>query len=653
MKNKLLLLRPIPPALLILAAIAARAAVPVEWTADIDHPAPAQFAVMRGEAVRLRASLVRGGAPYDPAAESAALYYQTNGMGGTWWSAPATVSSNVLTADFTAAMDPGAPSVTAFLAATDADGSIYRAFATLRFLHAPGATPNAIDLPVQRIDFAEVAVTNAPWTLPSDVATAVSNATSGLVLPEIDPIFSAWAATNEWSGIAEEADPLALPALSAAAVAATNYTDAATNALAAGLAPREAAEWATNLFSRIEAVPVAREAAVERAVRDDVLEMATTEAGLVGYELHAVRERRDYADGGSVDGAFHLVPGGVPATLSGNVLSPSNRTGLVRVEFFPSDGTTTLRRTLSLHRAPPGTVFFSPVSETTNTWRRAQGDTLAALFRGIDTNGVRNVYRNGRGGVTRWTVTNLLAQQLYTPQEKANPDVCNPAFFSREIADLMRCQSVGRTDFSTGPETRPALFVSPHYAICAAHYTPSSGTFCLDRDNAEFATYRFTKVASTGDLQLLRADAAFPTNLLPSFVRTETLAQVSPSMCRGALGLYLSQHGTVHPCLADPLGPGGVWTTVRPDGTGVGQNGYYCNETYADLAPYAHVVREGDSGHAVCLVLAGRLVPVGLFYFASGSAPSLANDTFLDWIEAFISQDGEALNYLTAEDLRQ
>lgn len=427
---------------------------------------------------------------------------------------------------------------------------------------------------------------------------------------------------------------------------------AATNGLAAGLAPRETAEWATNAFSRIEAVPIAREASVEYAERRDVIEMAATSAGIVGYELFAMRQRRDYADGGVLDGAFRLLPGGVAATLSGNVLSPSDQTGLCRVEFLPADGSPALRRTLSLHRAPSGTVFFSPVSETSNTWRRAQGDALAALFRGIDTNGVRNVYRHRRGGVTQYTVTNLLAQQLYTPEERANPNVVNAAFFSRAVADLMRCQSVGRTDFNTGPETRPALFVSPHYAICAAHYTPSAGTFCLDRDEAEFATYRFTRVAATGDLQLLRADAAFPTNLLPSFVRAGTLAQVSPSLCVGALGLYLSQHGTVHPCLADPAGPGGIWTTVRPDRTGMGANGPWRNETYADLAPYAHVVSQGDSGHAVCLVLAGRLVPVGLFYGANGSAPSLVNDTFLDWIEAFISQDGDTLNYLTAEDLQ-
>ena len=200
-------------------ALCALAAVPLEWVADVERPAPAQFAVMRGETVSLRAALVRRGAPYDLAnAADAAIYWQTNGMGGAWWSADATIASNTIAATFTPAMDPGAPTVTAFLSARDADGAIYRAQATLRFIHAPGAVPNEIDLPARVIDFATVEVANAPW-----------------IEEETDPTVPAWA-KSPTPPLTEEADPVwaaekgfyaTAAALSAAATASTNYTDAA------------------------------------------------------------------------------------------------------------------------------------------------------------------------------------------------------------------------------------------------------------------------------------------------------------------------------------------------------------------------------------------------------------------------------------------
>ena len=151
------------PLLLGLAAAAATAAVPLEWIADVERPSPAPLPVMRGETVDLRAILVRRGRPFDPAADSATFFWQTNGMGDAWWSAPAAVSSNLLSATFSPAMDPGAPLVSAFIGTTGADGRAYRALATLRILHAPGAVPNELPLPVKVLDFAQVAVTNAPW----------------------------------------------------------------------------------------------------------------------------------------------------------------------------------------------------------------------------------------------------------------------------------------------------------------------------------------------------------------------------------------------------------------------------------------------------------------------------------------------------------
>ena len=163
-------------ATLLLLASLARGAVPFDWTADVDRPAAVPIPILRGETVDLSCSLVRQGRPFDPAAESATLYWQTNGMGSAWWTAPATVASNRLSATFTPAMDPGAPVASAFIGTAGGDGRAYRALAMLRFLHAPGAAPNELPLPVKILDFATIAITNAPWPdasafIPSDGGT--------------------------------------------------------------------------------------------------------------------------------------------------------------------------------------------------------------------------------------------------------------------------------------------------------------------------------------------------------------------------------------------------------------------------------------------------------------------------------------------------
>lgn len=153
-----------------LLSLCAHAAVPLDWIADVSKPSVAPLACRRGETAALRCKLVRDGRPFDPAAVSASIYWQTNGMGDLWWSAPATVASNVLSAVWTPDMDPGASPVSLFIGAVDASGDrIYSPAASLRILHAPGAVPNELPLPARAIDFATVAVTNAPWALMTDM----------------------------------------------------------------------------------------------------------------------------------------------------------------------------------------------------------------------------------------------------------------------------------------------------------------------------------------------------------------------------------------------------------------------------------------------------------------------------------------------------
>ena len=181
------------PCMILATALAAtlHAAVPLAWEARPNAPAPASFDRHHGETIDFRCTLTGFDAAFAPAAD-VRLWYQTNGMGQAWWSAPATVQSNVITATWSPAIDPGADRVSLFFGAPS---NVY-ASAVLRLRHSPGFTPSVLTLPVQRLDFAAVETANAPYYTKSETE----------------------------SKIAELSPPTSL-------APATNYTDSATNAL--------------------------------------------------------------------------------------------------------------------------------------------------------------------------------------------------------------------------------------------------------------------------------------------------------------------------------------------------------------------------------------------------------------------------------------
>ena len=122
---------------------AACAAVPLEWIATPQRPAPATFDRFHGESLVFRCTFSGFGAlPFDGASD-VRLWYQTNGMGAAWWSLPATVSSNALFATFPPGADPGAERLSVFFGAPS---NAYAA-AQVRFRNSPGATPNHLDPP--------------------------------------------------------------------------------------------------------------------------------------------------------------------------------------------------------------------------------------------------------------------------------------------------------------------------------------------------------------------------------------------------------------------------------------------------------------------------------------------------------------------------
>lgn len=177
-------------------ALAALAQVPCKWTVDLARVTPADWDCLRGETVELMPSFVSGRDVRDlSGVESATLWWQTNGMGAAYWSAPASVDTNSrphrLVARWTPEMDCGAAAYRYFVGAAAPSGTQYRAHGTIRMRGAPGFSPNELPLPVPFIDFAKVAVTNAPWSAASDLTTNDVRAIA-LTRDEAEAGFTEW-----------------------------------------------------------------------------------------------------------------------------------------------------------------------------------------------------------------------------------------------------------------------------------------------------------------------------------------------------------------------------------------------------------------------------------------------------------------------------
>ena len=188
----------------ILFALAFAAALSgVAKTFDVDistgRPAASNEAYYHGETIEFRA--VRGRSVVTNV-EYSCVYYQTNGMDSVWWHTDGLV--------FHPTNDVGAASYRFFLEGRDDLGRDWHANGLLRLLPSPGFTPNTIELPVARLDFAAVDVLNPPWTdpdysinntalvetieatapAPGNYAT-VSNRAMHAVQTETDPVWNA------------------------------------------------------------------------------------------------------------------------------------------------------------------------------------------------------------------------------------------------------------------------------------------------------------------------------------------------------------------------------------------------------------------------------------------------------------------------------
>ena len=133
------------------AAFPARsAAVPLAWTVETSRAQVAQFEAYRGETLDLEATMQSYGSPLATPVQPS-LYWQTNGMGSAWWTAPATASGNVLRATWSPTNDCGGTVYNCFIGGPYAS---YRAAFRLRMLPSPGYTPNHLKLPTVTYDAA-------------------------------------------------------------------------------------------------------------------------------------------------------------------------------------------------------------------------------------------------------------------------------------------------------------------------------------------------------------------------------------------------------------------------------------------------------------------------------------------------------------------
>ena len=137
-----------------LAFAAALSGVAKTFDVDIStgRPAASNEAYYHGETIEFRA--VRGRSVVTNV-EYSCVYYQTNGMDSVWWHTDGLV--------FHPTNDVGAASYRFFLEGRDDLGRDWHANGLLRLLPSPGFTPNEIELPVARLDFANIEVANPPY----------------------------------------------------------------------------------------------------------------------------------------------------------------------------------------------------------------------------------------------------------------------------------------------------------------------------------------------------------------------------------------------------------------------------------------------------------------------------------------------------------
>ncbi len=157
-------------AILLLAGVS-RAGSPelVQWRADLATTEVRNLYLRHGDSATLRARLYLRGMPYNPT--NAVCYFQTNGMGHAWWSAPCSIASNTVSVAWTPLLERAGADL--YQLVVRVDDAAWRAAALLYLRPAPGPEPD--EIPVI-LDFGTIAYTNAPWATAQEAVRASSEA---------------------------------------------------------------------------------------------------------------------------------------------------------------------------------------------------------------------------------------------------------------------------------------------------------------------------------------------------------------------------------------------------------------------------------------------------------------------------------------------
>ena len=236
------------------------AAVPLRWTVETSRVQPAVFEAYQGETLTFEAALQSHGKPL-AAPVNYSFFWQTNGMGSTYWEAPAQSGSgvsplergsgvsplvgetNVLFATWLPAYDVGARVYNCFIGSPS---NIYHAAFQLRLRPSPGALPNALPLPTPVIDFARVHVLNPPWgsgggggcdTNAVDILANSAVVTNALTVATTNRVAALETATNNLSSsvsslassLAEKANSADIPDMAREAMSAYGISSSYIN----------------------------------------------------------------------------------------------------------------------------------------------------------------------------------------------------------------------------------------------------------------------------------------------------------------------------------------------------------------------------------------------------------------------------------------
>jgi hypothetical protein len=118
-------------------------AMPLQWDCNFPEAKAQTFSVYQGETITFEPTFRINGKIANLDIEG--IYYQTNGMADSWWK----LDDNT----FTPKDDVGAAAYRFFIqAAAGEGGKNYRANGTLRMLPSPGFVPNAIKVPIKKLE---------------------------------------------------------------------------------------------------------------------------------------------------------------------------------------------------------------------------------------------------------------------------------------------------------------------------------------------------------------------------------------------------------------------------------------------------------------------------------------------------------------------